>query len=364
MNNILDNYLCSVCNGALVEYWNGQELVIGCGRDHSHRGHRKTDYRMEHLLSMRKTAIERGMSTVEIDNMIQEYQINKQEGNDMVTQEKTLQRYQGCTNLTEKDATHILETCWPNAPKHEVVKAALLCQSYGLNPLMKHVFLIPFNTKGGTEWVTVMGIKATRLLASRRKSFTYADGPRVMTEEEQKAIFGKVDSSRIWAICKVGDLAGNQAPGYGFWPANSNPYGMDKGNTPENMAFIRAERNALDRLLPGEMPDVEVVDERYPSFNEQEQVVESTAKEIPEAFEPKDNGADGERASFEQELMGILQNKPPEGFGWLEPTALKYLGIQSIDALPTVPVDTLKLMLAKAKAMRADQRVGQSGRLL
>jgi len=37
-----------------------------------------------------------------------------------------------------------------------------------------------------------------------------------------------------------------------------------KGNTKANMAFIRSERNALDRLFAGEMPQgVEIIDEEY-----------------------------------------------------------------------------------------------------
>ncbi len=233
----------------------------------------RLDEGMEKLIAARATEEE-----------IQTYLIQKQEAYHMVTDTK-LQRYQGNTSLTEKEASHILSLCWPKAPHDEVMRAALLCKCYGLNPLMKHVFLVPFKNKqtDTISWATVIGIKATRLLASRRRPYTYVDGPRVMTEEEQQAIFGKVDHGRIWAICKVGDLQGNQAPGYGFWPRTDNPYGMEKGNTPENMAFIRAERNALDRLFPGEMPDVEVVDERFTNGQhvEAENVIDSTAKEVP-----------------------------------------------------------------------------------
>lgn len=361
-NLILRDYLCSECGGLLVEYWNGKKLQIGCGKSHSHKGFRRADYKLEVLLVRRGEAISKGLPTDEIDALIQDYQIKKQEVG-MITG-TSLGRYEGQTNLSEKEAAHILETCWPNAPKQEVMKAALLCKSYGLNPLMKHIFLIPFKTKGGgTDWATVMGIKATRLLASRRKSFTYTDGPRVMTEEEQKTIFGKIDFDRTWAICVVGDLAGNRAPGYGFWPVNSEPYGTDKGNSSVNMAFIRAERNALDRLLPGEMPDVEVIDERYQPGNEQPPIiVESITK--PEAVAPLEPLENGERASLEQELISILQGKPPTGFGWLEPTALKYIGIPHMESLPTIPMDTLKLTLAKAKTLLADAKVGRTGKLL
>lgn len=179
-------------------------------------------------------------------------------------------KYQGVVSLTKVQAMEILMTIWPDAPEMEVLKAAMVCHQYGLNPLMKHVFLIPFKRreKGiivGEDWVTVIGIKANRLIAHRCGDFSYLDDtPRVMTEDEQKRIFGSVDSTKIWAITQLRDAKGNEAPGYGFWPLSETPHGAEKGNTKTNMAFIRSERNAMDRLFAGEMPQgVEVIDEDY-----------------------------------------------------------------------------------------------------
>jgi hypothetical protein len=128
---------------------------------------------------------------------------------------------------------------------------------------MKHVFLIPFNEgKSNETWETILSIKATRLIASRSGRFSYLTGPRVMTDKEQQDTFGEVDQANIVAITMLKDLAGNQAPGYGRWPKNKAVYGEDKGNTKENMAIIRSERQAFERLLPGEMPlQLEAVDE-------------------------------------------------------------------------------------------------------
>jgi len=153
----------------------------------------------------------------------------------------------------------LLKLIWPKAPEEERFKAAALCASYRLNPLMKHVFLIPFedHKTGETSWVTVLGINATRTLARRTKPFGYVDGPRVMTDDEQKRIFGKVEPDKIWAITVLRDKDGNEAPGYGCWPRNKRVYGDERGNTAENMAFIRAERNALQKLCPAEMPPAE-----------------------------------------------------------------------------------------------------------
>jgi hypothetical protein len=79
-NLILHAYLCAECGGILVEYYDGRELRVGCGRNHAHKGHRRADYKLEHLLAMRATAIERGMPTSEIDALIQEYTSKKKEG--------------------------------------------------------------------------------------------------------------------------------------------------------------------------------------------------------------------------------------------------------------------------------------------
>ncbi|GAI77639.1 unnamed protein product, partial [marine sediment metagenome] len=110
--------------------------------------------------------------------------------------------------------------------------------------------------------------------------FSYLDDtPRVMTDEEQKRIYGSVDSTKIMAITKLKDSKGNEASGYGAWPLGEEPYGAEKGNTKANMAFIRSERNALDRLFAGEMPQgIQVVDEEYITGGSIEGEVITTSK--------------------------------------------------------------------------------------
>src|SRR3990167_8440963 len=166
--------------------------------------------------------------------------------------------------ITQSQAIYLLKTIWPGAPETEVIKAAILCRQYNLNPLMRQVYLIQF----GKDWVTVMGIKATRQIAQQalRKRgirYSYQDGPRVMTEKEQVKIRGKVELDKIWTLTIIKDSFDNTYPGYGFWKANEQPYGSDKGNDALNMAFIRSERNALDKLAPGELPDVDTGDESF-----------------------------------------------------------------------------------------------------
>ncbi|GAJ14038.1 unnamed protein product, partial [marine sediment metagenome] len=182
----------------------------------------------------------------------------------------TLMKYAGVVTLTQHQAMEVLKTIWPTAPEVEVIKAAMICHQYGLNPLMKHVFLIPFKRRRegkvvGEDWAAVLGIGSNRLIAQRHHNYSYLDlTPRIMTEEEQQKILGTIDESKVWAITKIKDMAtGAEAPGYGSWPKDESPYGADKGNTKLNMACIRSERQALDRQYPGEMPGVEVIDERY-----------------------------------------------------------------------------------------------------
>jgi len=205
-------------------------------------------------------------------------------------------KYEGKVFLSRAEAMEILQTYWPGAPELEVIKAAMLCHRYGLNPQMKHLYLIPYKRrqKGvvvGEDWVTVLGIAANRLIAHRCDDFSYLDDtPRVMTEEEQKRIFGEVDNTKIWAITKLKDSKGNEAPGYGCWPKDEEAHGAEKGNTKANMAFIHSERNALDRLFAGEIPQgVEVIDERY--VEAEYSITETEVGEkIGESAEEKEGG--------------------------------------------------------------------------
>ena len=203
-------------------------------------------------------------------NIRREMKLAKEEV--MTTKETNALVAQGIpmTGLITKDqATAILQTVWKDAPEIEVYKAAMLCQDFGLHPLMKHVYLIPYNKgKPNETWATVLGIGATRLIMSRLGSFGYTDDtPRIMSEEEQMRIFGKIDKDNIVAITKLKTKGGLEASGYGKYPKTGGTIiGEDKGNSRENLAFIRSERNGFGRLFPdANMPkaEIEVVDEQY-----------------------------------------------------------------------------------------------------
>ncbi|MFA5377224.1 MAG: recombinase RecT [Dehalococcoidia bacterium] len=242
---------CRVCGGPLNIFKDDKGTFLAC-----------SNWTTTHHEGTTREASEYEMKGIAALNL--ETRREYMEAEHGVAKTQALEKYQGVLSLTKQEAYEILETIWPGAPPTEKNRAAMLCKSYQLNPLMKHVYLMPFKSKDGTTWATVLGIATTRLLAARRGAFSYCDDtPRVMTEDEQKKVFGNIDDTKLWAIVKVQDpKTGAVAVGYGFWPKGANVYGTEKGNTAFNMACIRAERQALGRLRPGEMPmDIPVMDE-------------------------------------------------------------------------------------------------------
>ena len=246
-----------------------------------------------------------------------------------------LQGYQSKALLTQEEATTVLQTIWPKAPRDEVFKGALLCHQYGLNPLMKHLFLIPFEGKAGTTWASVLGIKAKRLLASRRASYGYVDGPRIMTRQEQEEILGEVDEHRIWAITVLQDGNGNKAPGYGNWPRGGRVYGEDKGNSAANMAMIRSESAALDRLRPAEMPSMDVIPEEFVTNIS---VEEEPTSNMPTTTEPLTTQTESSKPSVKEtpmsrmtfESIGDMLNEAKK-HGVLRNEIIAYFGFSTSD---------------------------------
>lgn len=221
-------------------------------------------------------------------NLRREYEVEKEHGIEASRALATLPKH---GQLTQVQAEHVLSLVYPGVPKDEIVRCAILCRDFGLHPLMKEVYIIPFGQGEKRTWATVLGINATRKLMAQRGTYSYIDDtPRLMTEVEQKRIFGKVDPENIVAITKLRTKDGLEAQGYGKWPKNKEPYGTDKGNSPENMTFIRSERNAFGRLSPDALPpDVGVIDEAYAEIpdvgkvdTETGEIVEGEARELPD----------------------------------------------------------------------------------
>jgi len=172
--------------------------------------------------------------------------------------------------LTQPQAEHILSLVYPNVPKDEVIRCAILCRDFGLHPLMKEVYILGFkNTKTGkVDYSTVLGISASRKMAADRKgAYSFLDGtPRAATPEEIIKQYGKnseEERDNLISICKLKGEKGNEATGFGLWPKDKIPYGTDKGNTKRNMANIRSERPTYSRLPGPALPPIEVIDEAY-----------------------------------------------------------------------------------------------------
>jgi hypothetical protein len=169
---------------------------------------------------------------------------------------------------------------WGEAPPIEKTKAILLCQTYQLNPLMKHLYLVGYKRRDREgnyiedgqgnyvkDWSMQIGIGATRLMAQRKHNYSYLDlTPRKATKEEIDTILGDTaEPDSIYGFVHVKDVdTGAEAYGLRGISKSERIKGEEKGNTHLNMACVRAERLALDRQYPGEMPQgVEVVDERF-----------------------------------------------------------------------------------------------------
>jgi hypothetical protein len=233
--------------------------------------------------------------------------------------------------LTQNQAMHILQLVYPKAPEDEILRCAILCRDFGLHPLMKEVYLIPFKDKSGKDnYTTVIGINATRKMMAQRGTYSYiGNTPRVMTEKEQKDIFGEVDERNIRAITKLRTRDGEEAQGYGSWPKEKEPYGTDKGNTKANMAFIRSERNAFSRLFTDAIPQgVEVVDEAYVDVPDVGKVIEKTGEIVKEEPEPPPEATESKISPVEEETIPTVNIDPDwliESVNKLKWNLLEYL---------------------------------------
>ena len=343
-------YVCGDCGGNLTlafgGTWGIDSYVLRCAKDWHHNGIAKPRV---------PTAEEAGLPYANPKR-------DKRRRQELETRIGTantqaLEKYQNRQTLTSSEAKFILRTEWPAAPDVEILKAAMVCAKYGLNPLMKHLFLVKYVSQktGRVTWTRIMGIKAARLLASRRGRYSYlADTPRVMTEAEQVKIFGEADTSNICAITILKDEHGNTAQGYGFWPTKVTPKGTEKGNSKFNMACIRSERQAFDRLFPDCLPEnVEVMDETFVEVG----VADTTTGEITEAVtEPtgEQEGIEGEvKTPRDPASIGTilaLQKAAHEDFGLQPKDQLEKLGLKAWTGLDITPAAAYQKLAALALA--------------
>jgi hypothetical protein len=226
--------------------------------------------------------------------------------------------------ISEKQAAalDILRTSYPTAPEVEIKAAAIICATYDGDPLMGDIFLIPYKDKEGkVTWSRVCSIKFKRKLGQRVSPFTYLDDtPRMMSEAEGQKIYGKrwtfFSKGKIVAITKLRDLAtGKTSQGIGAWPENAGVIGAIKGNTPENMAFIRSESQAIERLNITAVPQMDVIDERF---------VDTTTGEILES--PEVAELTGPAADFQPDEYAPPMEATPanDDFGFCEEHQLPF----------------------------------------
>jgi hypothetical protein len=219
----------------------------------------------------------------------------------------------------EEKALAMMQILWPDAPLEAQIRATMLCVTYGLNPLMKHVALIKFTNRqtGKVTWEPVLSIESTRIIGKRPGPYSYVDGPRIMTADEQKRENGEVDDTKWWAMTIIQDMQGNKATGIGSWDKAEKPYGIEKGNTAQNMAKIRSERQALKRLRPAEMPtQFEVIDADFielaipQTAAKQQRALPPALPKIPANLEIKNTMAlfSAARQYFKMSQEGVLKD--------------------------------------------------------
>ena len=289
------------CGAGLSVAWGGafgyQGYILRCGKDPEHR-----DFELPKRLSL-----------YDLPAGEWPYPLKRKQRriDGMAETGNKLAKYERKGQLTKAEATEILKTCWPGAPELQVFKAAGICAAYRLNPLMGHVFLIPFKKRDrdgkeiGLDWSVVLSAKTDWLLATRRGPISYISAtPRVMTLEEQTLTFGQVDADRIWVVVRLMDPQTRaETVGYGFWLTKDKVKGADKGNTAFNMARIRADRQALQRLRPGEMPDdVGVIDAEYQQVDTSTGEV-AEAPDAPPAIAPEDESLEATSTTGAEALV-------------------------------------------------------------
>jgi len=315
LDNLKDKakHLKCECGGNLLVAWGGSTghncYMVRCSKDAEHSNFVRPaqisnydlpGYNMPGTINAKEKELKRSYGEMTTNALI------KQSGGNVLTV------------LDEVKATAIIKTIWPGAPDVEVKKAAMICEQYGLNPLMKHLYLIPFNTKvkatpkvpehWETSFSVVLGIKASRIIARRKGEYAYLDDtPRYMTQNEGVKILGDEyePDKYTYAITRLADRKGNTSTGTGKWPKDTSPKGIEKGNSKLNMAMIRSERQALERLFPDSLPSeaADVVDERYQDLP---QVTVSEVKpELEQLPEPQEKNQIDENQDEPEQVQTI-----------------------------------------------------------
>lgn len=238
---------CAQCGSRMAVALQGGELVLRCMVDASHRGYGRQKTLTElhddgYIISYVSEAIERKRRR----------KLEETIGTDGARQALVAtppgERYL----ITPEAARRAIHTLWPKAGWDAKLRVELTCAQHNLNPLDKDIFIGTMNEgKPNQTDVVLLGIPGNRKIARRKSHYRVVDGPRAMTKEEVEAIREDYDK-KLWCIMVLELPDGNRVTGYGAFPMNATFLGEDKGNTRFNMCCIRAERNALARIVPPE----------------------------------------------------------------------------------------------------------------
>jgi len=222
--------------------------------------------------------------------------------------------------MNESQALQVCRVYWPKAPDNNIQAAAYLCRDYGLHPGANHIYLIPYaikdrdNNVTGYRWEMIWSIAAKRLVTMRVKGqYSYIDDtPRIMSEAEQIKIFGAVDKQKIRAITKLQNMQGMEVSGHGEIGTGASLKGGDKGNSLLNMAMVRSESRALDRL-PGNMslPAMEAIDAEYAETPDGRQVDVTSGKIIETELTDKRGEFEKEGRDILAEVIETAKSNPP-----------------------------------------------------
>lgn len=290
-------YVCQEC-GEWLTYWlePGKGTYLACHRQNSNQHDgiaREFIPPDERLIIARRESMETGM--VNVNRAIADKNL------------PTTGR------MNETQALQVCRVYWPDAPDTNIQAAAYLCRDYGLHPGANHIYLVPYAKKDkdgkviGYQWEMLWSIAAKRLVAMRVKGqYSYIDDtPRIMSEAEEIKIFGRVDKNKVRAITKLRNMQGMEVSGHGEIATTATVKGSDKGNSLLNMAMVRSESRALDRL-PGDtsLPVIEAIDASYAVIDDGKTVDTVTGEIIGDEAEEEEIDMRGE---FEKEGRDLVE---------------------------------------------------------
>ena len=316
IEKIAGGCVCAMCGSGLRAPWDPTtgQIELRCSRDKSHAGHVWPDRELDRLYGMRESLVAAGKDTTIIDRELQHLLAgrNSKKGAKQMNESTALQEYREAGySITEERALAVIGAtkAFRDAPPLVRQEAAAVCSEYGLFPGI-HVYLVEYKGSKGSSWAVTLGIDADRMSVVHLGP-QFMDGPRMMTEEEERSIYGDIDKASWRSIVRIRSAkTGAEVVGYGVWKKAETPFGADKGNSGQNMSFIRGERQALRKLGGRKLPNLQIVDDQYVEMNGV--VAEKATGEIIEGEAVEVNGTVATETPTEKETFVQPKDDPSE----------------------------------------------------